>query len=175
MFHKILIANRGEIAGRIGAHVPDHGHSDSRGLFRCRPVHPHQCSMRTNASGWGLRPAGQSYLDVESVLAACRATECAGGSSGLRLPVGERRFRRTPRHRGHRLHRAEARDISATLASNIRPAPSPRASGVPLLPGSDLLADVDAALTAAERVGYPIMPEEHGRRRRHRHGSLREC
>ncbi len=30
-------------------------------------------------------------------------------------------------------------------------------SGLPLLPGTDLLADLAAALAEAERIGYPVM------------------
>jgi urea carboxylase len=45
--------------------------------------------------------------------------------------------------------------------------------GLPLLPGTDLLADLPAALEAAQRIGYPVMLQEHGGRRWHWHAPLR--
>ena len=44
-----------------------------------------------------------------------------------------------------------------------------QATGVPLLPGTGLLADLDAALTQAQRHRLPGDAQEQRRRRRHRH------
>ena len=47
-------------------------------------------------------------------------------------------------------------------------------AGLPLLPGTGTTCRIcPAALAAAERIGYPVMLEEHRRRRRHRHAPLR--
>ena len=115
MFNKVLIANRGEIAGRIIRTLQPHGHrvvavySDADRFTR--PVLDADEAVRI-----GPAPAAESYLDIDAIIAACQRDRRAGRPSGLRLPVGERRFRRTARGGRHRLHRARARSICAPSA-----------------------------------------------------------
>lgn len=155
MFTKVLIANRGEIAGRIIRTLRRMGiasvavYSDADRFTR--PVLDADEAVRV-----GPPPAKDSYLNVEAILTACRATganavhpgygflsENAGfaerlAAEGIRF-IGPR-----PEHlRGFGLKHT-ARDIAATC-------------GIPLLPGSGLLASSADAIAAAASIGYPVM------------------
>ncbi len=73
-FHKLLIANRGEIAIRIARAAGDPGSPRSRSIpptmrSRCMPVPP---MRRHEIPGRGAR----AYLDIEAVIAAAKATGC---------------------------------------------------------------------------------------------------
>jgi urea carboxylase len=155
MFDTVLVANRGEIACRIirsaaalGLHTVAVYSDADRGA-------PH-VGMADVAVRLGPAPARESYLRADAVLEAAAmhgagavhpgygllsedaAFACAVEAAGLRF-VGP-----TPGH----LRAFGAKDASRELA---------RAAGVPLLAGSGTLADVEAALTAAGEIGYPVM------------------
>ncbi len=85
------------------------------------------------------------------------ARGAAGHPPRLRLPVRERRLRRGLRGSGHRLHRPDARSRCAPSASSTRARELAERNGVPLLPGSGLLADAGHAHAEAARIGYPVM------------------
>ena len=155
MFNKVLVANRGEIAGRIGKTLRRMGigsvavHSDADRFTR--PVLDADEAVRV-----GEAPAQSSYLDVDAILAACRATgaeavhpgygflsENAGFAERL-AEAGIAFIGPRPEHLRAFGLKHMARDIAT-------------ASGVPLLPGTGVLADIDGALGAAERIGYPVM------------------
>ena len=155
MFKKVLIANRGEIAGRIGKTLRRMGvggvavHSDADRFTR--PVLDADERVRI-----GPGPAAQSYLNIEAIIEACRKTgaeavhpgygflsENAGFAERLAAEgivfIGPR-----PEHLTRFGLKHTAREIAGR-------------SGVPLLPGSGLLASADEAVEAAARIGYPVM------------------
>ena len=155
MFRKILIANRGEIAARVIGTCRRMGvgsvavYSDADRFTR--PVLDADEAVRLGPS-----PAAQSYLYIDAVIEACKTTgaealhpgygflsENAGFAERLAAEgiifIGPR-----PEHLRDFGLKHTARELA-------------EASGVPLLPGSGLLDDLQAALSAAERVGYPVM------------------
>ncbi len=155
MFTKILVANRGEIAGRVCRTLRRLGitsvavYSDADRFTR--PVLDADEAVRLGPS-----PASASYLDAEAVIAACRSTGAQAVHPGygfLSENVGfaERLAEAgivfigpNPAHlRAFGLKHA-AREIAT-------------ACGVPLLPGTGVLADADEALREAGRIGYPVM------------------
>ena len=92
------------------------------------------------------RPPAESYLNVDAVIAACKATGAEAVHPGYGFLVGEYRLCRTARSRGHRLHRAHARSNIEAFGLKHTARELAKASGVPLLPGTDLLANADEAL-----------------------------
>ncbi len=155
MFAKILIANRGEIAARVIRTCHRMGiatvavYSDADRFTR--PVLDADEVVRL-----GPAPAAQSYLDIETVIAACRTTGAQAVHPGYGFLAENAAFAQRlagagigfigprPEHLRAFGLKHTARDLA-------------KASGVPLLPGSGLLADVDGALVAALDVGYPVM------------------
>ena len=157
MFHKVLIANRGEIACRIIRTLRRMGIASRRRLLRGRRARAARARWPTRPCASGPAPAAQSYLDVDAILEAARADRRRGDPSRLRLPERERRVRRGVRGGGHRLHRPDA-GADARLrpeahgaragasAAACRCCPAPACSPTSTRRGAE-----------AERIGYPVM------------------
>ncbi|MHC2019181.1 urea carboxylase [Methylobacterium sp. CM6247] len=155
MFGKILIANRGEIARRIArtcrrmgvASVAVYSDADrfTRGVLEA-----------DEAVRLGPAPAAESYLNVEAVIAACKATGAQAVHPGYgflseNVAFAERLAAEGIVFIGPKPDHLRAFGLKHTARDLAR------ASGVPLLPGTGLLPDLDAALAAAETIGYPVM------------------
>ena len=111
MFSKVLIANRGEIAGRIGRTLRRMGiasvavYSDADRFTR--PVLDADEAVRV-----GPAPAAESYLNVDAIIAACLKTGARGGASGLRVSLGESRLCREAGRTWHRASSGRVPSIS---------------------------------------------------------------
>src|SRR5690349_627342 len=149
MFRKVLIANRATIACRV-----------IRTLRRMRIAsvavytkHDRHSLHVRQADEAALIP---SYLDAGAILEAARTT----GADAI--------------HPGYGFLSENADFAEACAAAGVLfIGPTPRQmrdfglkhtarriaaeNGLPMLPGTELLASVDEALTAAERIGYPVM------------------
>jgi urea carboxylase len=104
----------------------------------------------------GPAPSAESYLDVEAVIAACRTTGAQAVHPGygfLSENVGfaERLAAEGIAFIGPRPEHLRAFGLKHEARALAQ------ASGVPLLPGSGLLDTVEAAIAAAEVIGYPVM------------------
>jgi len=155
MFDTVLVANRGEIACRIIRSARALGlrtvavYSDAdRGA-------PH-VGMADLAVRLGPAPVRESYLRADAVLAAARAHEAGAIHPGYGLLSEDVAFARAVEDAGlvfvgptpDQLRAFGAKDAARVLA---------KAAGVPMIAGSGVLADADAALAAAEQIGYPVM------------------
>ena len=155
MYRKVLIANRGEIAVRVirtlrrmgVASVAVHSDADRFSL----PVR-----LADEAVRLGPAPAAESYLDVAAVIAACKATGAEAVHPGYGFLSENIGFAEALAAEGIAFIGPRPEHLSAFgLKHTARDLAE--AAGVPLLPGSGLLCDLDDALTTAERVGYPLM------------------
>ena len=152
---KLLIANRGEIAVRVirtlrrmgVASVAVHSDADRFAL----PVR-----LADEAVRLGPAPAAESYLDVVAVIKACKATGAEAVHPGYGFLSENIGFAEALAAEGIAFIGPRPEHLSAFgLKHTARDLAE--AAGVPLLPGSGLLSDLDDALTTAERVGYPLM------------------
>ncbi len=104
-FDTILIANRGEIAVRVIRACRDLGlrsvavYSDADRLAT-------HVRLADDAVHIGPAMASASYLNIERIIAAARASRRGRDPSRLRLSFGKRRIRARLRRCWHRLHRA---------------------------------------------------------------------
>jgi urea carboxylase len=155
MFGKVLIANRGEIAGRVIRTLRNMKvgsvavYSDADRFSP--PVLAADESFRL-----GPPPAAQSYLDVEAVIAACRATGAEAVHPGYGFlsenpGFAERLAAEGIAFIGPRPEHMRAFGLKHTARELARQA------NAPLLPGSGLLDTADEALIEARRIGYPVM------------------
>jgi urea carboxylase len=155
MFNKILIANRGEIAVRIIRTLKRMGIA-SVAVYSDADRFTKAVQLADEAVRLGPAPAAQSYLDVEAVIAACRATGAEAVHPGYGFLSENTAFARRLEAEGIVFIGPTPENIEAFgLKHTARDLAL--ANGVPLLPGSGLLQSVEAALEAAEGIGYPVM------------------
>jgi urea carboxylase len=155
MFKKVLVANRGEIAGRV--------------IRALRKMNIRSVAVYSDADRFsptvlaadeavrlGPAPAAQSYLNIDAVIAACRATGAEAVHPGYgflsenpgfaeRLAAhGIKFIGPRPEHMRSFGLKHTARDLTFRAK-------------VPLLPGSQLLDSAGQAVENARRIGYPVM------------------
>ncbi|MEM7687727.1 MAG: urea carboxylase [Pseudomonadota bacterium] len=151
----VLIANRGAIATRIIRTIKAMG-LKSVAIYSEADAGSLHVAQADEVVCVGPAPAAESYLNVEAIIAAAKAT----GATLIHPGYG---------------FLAENAEFAESCAANgitfIGPTPEnmrtfglkhsaralAEANGVPLAPGTDLLTDADEAVEAAARIGYPIM------------------
>ena len=155
MFNKVLIANRGAIACRIIRTLKTMGIA-SVAVFSEADVGSRHVAEADEAVAIGAGPPAESYLNIAAILAAARQT----GAQAI--------------HPGYGFLSENAAFAEACVAAGIAfIGPTPDnirafglkhtaramavARGVPLAPGTDLLTDEAAAVTAAAEIGYPVI------------------
>jgi urea carboxylase len=107
MFKKVLIANRGEIAVRVIRTLRNMGIA-SVAVYSDADRFAMPTLMADEAVRLGPAPATESYLDVDAVIAACRATGADAVHPGYGFLSENIRLCRAPGRRGHSLHRPAA-------------------------------------------------------------------
>jgi urea carboxylase len=155
MFKKILIANRGEIAVRIIGTLRRMGIA-SVAVYSDADRFSKASLIADEAVRLGPAPAFESYLNVDAVIAACKATGAEAVHPGYGFLSENIGFAERLAKEGIVFIGPTPANIAAFgLKHTARELA--RASGVPLLPGSDLVETSEAALTAATEVSYPVM------------------
>jgi urea carboxylase len=155
MFKKVLIANRGEIAVRVIKTLQKMG-IGSVAVYSDADRFSKASLMADEAVRLGPAPASQSYLDVDAVIAACRQTGAEAVHPGYGFLSENIVFAERLKAEGI-VFIGPSPDNIAGFGLKHTARQLALESGVPLLPGSDLLVDRDDALRAAETVGYPVM------------------
>jgi urea carboxylase len=155
MFRKVLVANRGEIAGRVIRTLRRIGvasvavYSDADRF--ARPVMEADEAVRI-----GPPAAAESYLDIAAIIAACHRTGAEAVHPGYGFLSEKPDFAEALAAADIRFIGPQAAHMRAFGLKHTARAIA-EAEGVPLLPGSGLLADVAEAETAARAIGYPVM------------------
>jgi propionyl-CoA carboxylase alpha chain len=156
MFKKILIANRGEIACRIIrtaqrmgiATVAVYSDADAEALH---------IRMADEAVRIGPAPSARSYLDIEAIIEACRATGAEAVHPGYGFLSENPAFARALAKVGVTFIGPGPEAIAA-MGDKIASKKLARAAGVPSVPGHlDVIPDAEAAVTIARDIGYPVM------------------
>ncbi|MDD5200789.1 MAG: urea carboxylase [Terrimicrobiaceae bacterium] len=155
MFTKVLIANRGEIACRIirtldrlgVASVAVHSEADA---------HTRHVAMAGEAVLLGPAPAAQSYLNADRILQAALDTGAQAIHPGYGFLSENADFADACASHGLAFIGPTAQNIRDFGLKHTARALA-IASGVPVSPGSDLLASVEEAAEVAARIGYPVM------------------
>ena len=161
MFKKLLIANRGEIARRIGAVARGMGIS-TVAVYSDADAELPFVREADEAVRIGPAPAKESYLHIPAILEAAKATGAEAVHPGYGFLSENAEFANACKEAGltfvgpppEALLRMKDKSQARKLVA---------AANVPIVPGSeDVLPDVGAALAEAERIGYPVLVKAAG-------------
>ncbi len=155
MFKKVLIANRGAISCRIQRTLKSMGIT-SVAVYSQADADSLHVRGADQSICLGEALATDTYLNIEKVIAAARASGAEAIHPGYGFLSENLEFAAACDAAGIVFIGPDAEQIRAFgLKHTARQLAQD--SGVPLLPGSGLLASVEDALTQAELIGYPVM------------------
>jgi len=155
MFDKVLIANRGEIALRIGRTLRRMGIA-SVAVYSEADRFTAPVLTADEAVPIGPSPAGESYLRIEAIVDACRASGANAVHPGYGFLSERGEFVDALDAAGIRFIGPRAEHLRAFGLKHSARALAEQA-GVPLLPGSRLLDSQEQAVAAAAAIGFPVM------------------
>jgi urea carboxylase len=160
MFSKVLIANRGAIACRIIRTLRKMG-IKSVAVYSDADAHSLHVLEADEAVLLGASPASESYLAVDKVLAAAKATGAQAIHPGYGFLSENVGFARACEAAGIRFIGPRPEHVEAFALKHTARALAEQ-SQVPILPGTSVIATLDAALLGAERLRYPVMLKSSG-------------
>ncbi len=155
MFRRVLVANRGEIARRVIVGCRALG-IETVAVYSEADADALHVREADHAVAIGPPPPRESYLRIDAIVDAIRQSAADAVHPGYGFLSENAEF---------------ARAVAAAGATFVGPAPEAieamghkeharaqmASAGVPVVPGSPLLADAADALRAAEELGYPVM------------------
>jgi urea carboxylase len=155
MFRKVLIANRGEIACRIIRTLRRMG-IGSVAVYSDADRHALHVLQADESIRLGAPPVAESYLRQDGLIAAAHACGAEAIHPGYGFLSENAAFAEACANAGIVFIGPTPDQIRDFGLKHTAREIAGRA-GLPLLPGSDLLADQAQARREAARVGYPVM------------------
>jgi acetyl/propionyl-CoA carboxylase alpha subunit/acetyl-CoA carboxylase carboxyltransferase component len=158
VFHRVLIANRGEIAIRIARaaaslgieSVSVHAAADALGLHT-------RVTTATRAIGAAGGDPVKAYLDADALIDAARASGCDCVHPGYGFLSENAAFAQACEAAGLAFVGPRPQTLEL-FGDKVRARALAVAQGVPVVPGSGAaLASAHAAAEAAQALGYPVM------------------
>ncbi len=156
MFHKILIANRGEIALRIIRACKELGiktvavHSD----VDSESLH---VKLADQSVCIGSAPSAKSYLNIKAILSAAEITDADAIHPGYGFLSENAEFAEICEKCGITFIGPSAESMRL-MGDKISARRTVTEAGVPILPGTkDNVATVEDAVKIAEEIGFPII------------------
>ncbi len=155
MFQTVLIANRGAIACRVIRTLRRMGVRSVAVYSEADAASLHVAQADASVC-LGPGPAADTYLSFEKIFAAARQTGAQAIHPGYGFLSENADFAEACAAAGFVFigpTPAQMRDFGLKHTARALA----ERHGVPMLPGSSLLADLPAALAEAARIGYPVM------------------
>ncbi|MBI1329571.1 MAG: acetyl-CoA carboxylase biotin carboxylase subunit [Alphaproteobacteria bacterium] len=156
MFEKVLIANRGEIALRINRACKEMGIS-TVAIHSTADAESMHVRLADESVCVGPPPAGQSYLNIPQIIAACEITGAEAIHPGYGFLSENARFAEIVREHGITFIGPTPEHIRL-MGDKIAAKQAVKELGIPTVPGSDggVTSDTEAA-RIAEEIGYPVL------------------
>jgi acetyl-CoA carboxylase biotin carboxylase subunit len=154
-FRKILVANRGEIALRVFRTCAEHGirtvavYSDADR----EALHAVQADEAVHI---GPAPSADSYLRVDKILAAAKATGAEAIHPGYGFLSERAHFVEACQAAGLVFIGPDVRAMNV-MGDKIGARKAMAAAGVPVVPGVNDLESLDQVEAAAREIGFPVM------------------
>jgi propionyl-CoA carboxylase alpha chain len=156
MFSKILIANRGEIACRVIKTARRMG-IRTVAVYSDADRNALHVEMADEAVHIGPAPAAESYLVIDKIIAACKATGAEAVHPGYGFLSEREAFARALKENGITFIGPNPHAIAA-MGDKIESKKAAAAAGVSTVPGYlGVIDDAEAAMRIAEEIGYPVM------------------
>ncbi|MDF8331738.1 urea carboxylase [Novosphingobium cyanobacteriorum] len=154
-FDTVLIANRGAIAMRIIRTLRRMGLRAVAVYSEADAGSLHVAEADEAVCIGGARPS-ESYLNIPAIIAAAQATGAGAIHPGYGFLAENVEFAEACAAAGI-VFVGPTTDNIRTFGLKHSARELAAAHAVPLAPGSDLLTDEEEAVTAAARIGYPVM------------------
>ena len=156
MFHRILIANRGEIALRVIRACRELD-IETVAVYSTADKDALHVQLATKAVCIGPPKAADSYLNQTAVLTAAVESGCEAIHPGYGFLSENAEFAELCQRCGLKFIGPSA-DVIRSMGNKAAAREMMIKAGVPVVPGSDgCVADSDEALKVAEEIGYPVM------------------
>ena len=155
MFNKVLIANRGAIACRVICTLKKLG-IQSVAVYSEADRDSLHVTLADEAVFIGDSPASQSYLNVDKILEVAKQTGAEAIHPGYGFLSENAEFCDLCEAQGIVFLGPDSKQMKSFGLKHTARELAIQAN-VPLLPGSQLLADEAEALLEANRIGYPVM------------------
>ncbi len=155
--HKVLIANRGEIALRVLRACKELG-IRTVAVYSTADSELMHLSLADETVCIGPAPSAQSYLSVPAIIAAAEVTGATAIHPGYGFLAENADFAEQVERSGFAFIGPTAETIRL-MGDKVSAKAAMKRAGVPTVPGSDgpLPEDEQAALAIAREVGYPVI------------------
>jgi propionyl-CoA carboxylase alpha chain len=156
MFKRILIANRGEIACRIVETARRMG-IETVAVYSDADKDALHVEMADTAIAIGAAAAAESYLVIEKIVAACKASGAQAVHPGYGFLSEREAFAKTLAAAGIVFIGPNPKAIAA-MGDKIESKKAAAAAQVSTVPGHlGIIADEKQAVKIADEIGYPVM------------------
>lgn len=155
IFHRLFVANRGEVAARVARTCDLMDIVPVFGVSEADRDAPYTRGRETVVLGPGR--AAHSYLDVERVVQAAVQSGCTALHPGWGFLAENPLFVSLCEQHGVTFVGPPAH-VMHLMGKKTPAKQAMKAAGLSVIPGSDgVLADVDEAVAVADEVGYPVL------------------
>ena len=156
MFHKILIANRGEIAVRIIRACREMG-IKTVAVYSEADKDALHAQLADEAVCIGPAPASESYLNMERILSATVATKSEAIHPGFGFLSENSKFVRMC-EKCNVVFIGPSADVIDKMGNKSQARKTMQEAGVPVVPGTkEPVYTAKEALEEAKKIGFPIM------------------
>jgi acetyl-CoA carboxylase biotin carboxylase subunit len=156
MFDKVLIANRGEIALRVQRACKELG-IRTVAVHSTADANAMHVRLADESVCIGPPPAGQSYLNIPSLLAACEITGADAVHPGYGFLSENARFAEILEEHNITFIGPTSEHIRI-MGDKIKAKETAQRLGIPVVPGSEGAVHSDAdAIKTARKIGFPVL------------------
>lgn len=156
MFHKVLIANRGEIALRIIRTCKEMG-IRTVAIYSKADADSLHVRFADEAVCIGPAPSSESYLNIPRIMAAVEITNADAIHPGYGFLAENAKFAEICQQYGVKFI-GPTPEMIQKMGDKVTAKETMIKAGVPVVPGSEgLLKDVKQGIKIAKQIGYPVI------------------
>ncbi|MDD2500833.1 MAG: acetyl-CoA carboxylase biotin carboxylase subunit [Geobacter sp.] len=156
MFHKILIANRGEIAIRVIRACKELG-IKTVAVYSTADADSLHVKLADESVCIGPAPSSQSYLNINAIISAAELTDAEAIHPGYGFLSENAKFAEICEQCGITFIGPSAESMRV-MGDKISARQAVIAHGVPILPGTkENVKTVDEAVKIAKQIGFPVI------------------